>query len=114
MNNDLECTVAEMFQAFSGKWILPVLYQIQSENGPKRFGALKRVVGNITNSELTKALRQLEAAGLIVRTEFDELPLRVEYEVSETGRSLTEPLIEVRKWLDNHHEVVRSLINKSV
>ena len=67
-------------------------------DGKKRFGELKRSVGNVSQKVLTAALRELEANGLITRTVFAEVPPRVEYATTELGRSLKPVLDALRDW----------------
>ena len=104
------CTISELFHSLSGKWILPVLYQLQREEGPRRFGELRKAIGSITTSELTKSLRHLETLGLAHREQFNEIPPRVEYRLTELGVSLQAPLEQIASWLVTHQEVVQPLI----
>jgi DNA-binding HxlR family transcriptional regulator len=99
---DKHCTAAELFQTLSGKWTLPVLYQLHKEGKPMRFGELRKSVGSITTSELTKSLRHLEALGLILRVQYNEIPLHVEYSCTDLGKSLRGPLEELGNWLTAH------------
>ena len=108
-----QCTVAELFQALSGKWLLPVLYQIQYEDRPVRFGELRKAVGGITPSELTKALRHLESLGLAQREQFNEIPPRVEYRPTQLAISLRPPLETLAAWLiASQSEVTKVLAAK--
>lgn len=63
-----------------------------------RFGECKKRFPNITNSVLTTALRNLEAWGLITRTQFNKIPPRVEYAPTKKGRSLIPVCYEIVKW----------------
>ncbi|WP_434054109.1 MAG: helix-turn-helix domain-containing protein [Roseibium sp.] len=65
-------------------------------NGVDRFGALQRAIPNITKQMLTKQLRELEADGLVTRTVYPEVPPRVDYALTEKGRSVL-PVIEAMK-----------------
>lgn len=83
-----------------GKWKGVILYHLQ--DSPLRFGELRRKLNAITQRMLTKQLRALEAAGLITRTVFAEVPPRVEYKLSDEGRRL-QPVIEaLRRWGEDY------------
>ena len=99
-----QCTVLDLFHALSGKWTLPVLYHLNLGQGPKRFGEIRRDVGRITTSELTKTLRYLESIGLVTREQYAEIPVRVEYTPTLLGTSLQEPLIAFDAWLQAHQD----------
>ncbi|MFI0821933.1 winged helix-turn-helix transcriptional regulator [Streptomyces sp. NPDC021098] len=71
------------------------------ESGPARFGALKQRLNGVTPKVLTATLRRLEAAGLVDREVFAEVPLRVEYSLSPLGRSAAEPLAALRSWAED-------------
>ena len=72
------------------------------ERGPKRFVELKTHIQGITPKVLTETLRTLERDGLVTRTDYEENPPRVEYELTDLGRSLLEPLRAVRLWAEAH------------
>jgi DNA-binding HxlR family transcriptional regulator len=79
-----------------GRWNLIVLYWLA--NGTHRFSDLQRLIPDVTHKMLTSTLRQLESAGLVDRRVYPEVPPRVEYSLSDHGRS-AEPVIEaVRRW----------------
>ena len=65
---------------------------------PKRFGEIKRLLDGISPKVLTEQLRELEGDGLIVRKSFPEIPPRVEYSLSEQGRSLWPILEQMYDW----------------
>lgn len=88
------CPVTHCLAKIGGKWKPVILFCIC--NGIARFGALQRAVPNITKQMLTKQLRELEADGLISRTVFAEVPPRVDYALTERGRSVL-PVIEAMK-----------------
>lgn len=80
-----------------GKWELQIMMEVCRAE-VLRFGDCKRRVPNITNSVLTAALRNLEAWGLVSRTQYNEIPPRVEYAPTEKGRSLLPVCYEIIKW----------------
>lgn len=88
----LFCPVLTSLSVIGGKWKLAILWSIR-QNGVQRFGELQRSLGGITQKMLTQQLRDLEADGIIVRKVFAEVPPRVEYTLSDYGRTL-DPLLE--------------------
>jgi DNA-binding HxlR family transcriptional regulator len=84
------------------KWSMLIIVRLR-EGGTMRFGQLGRTVGGISQRMLTLTLRHLERDGLIVRTTYDEVPPRVEYALTELGRTLTDPVIALARWaLENY------------
>ena len=80
-----------------GKWELQIMLEVCRAD-VLRFGEYKRRLPSITNSVLTAALRNLERWGLISRTQFNEIPPRVEYAPTEKGKSLLPVCYEIIKW----------------
>ena len=81
------CPIHEVTKLIGGKWKMPLMYVIQS--GPKRFGELRRTLSPITEQMLTKQLRELENHNLIVRNDFKTVPPKVEYSLTDFGKSLS-------------------------
>ena len=94
-------TMSTLQKILGGKWKLEILYYIAFHD-IRRFGALRRQLGEITESSLTKQLRELEADGLLHREVFPEVPPRVEYTLTPTGRSLVPILEEMVAWSEGH------------
>lgn len=80
-----------------GKWKISILFYI-TRDGVKRFGELQRNLGDITQSTLTKQLRELEADGFINRKVYPEIPPKVEYTLSDKGQSFTAILDHMKEW----------------
>jgi DNA-binding HxlR family transcriptional regulator len=92
------CKTMSTLQAIlGGKWKLEILYYIGVED-VHRFGALRRHLGEITESSLTKQLRELEADGFLHRHDFHEVPPRVEYTLTELGESFLSVLYFMKAW----------------
>ena len=70
--------------------------------GTKRFGELRRSVGNVSQKVLTAQLRDMEQKGLVSRTVFAEVPPRVEYSLTELGKSLSPVLYALRVWGEDY------------
>ena len=90
------CTVELALGVIGGRWKGVVLYWLLG--GKKRFGELRKQLMSCSPRVLTLQLRELEAAGLIKRTVFAEVPPRVEYELTAFGRSLEPVLLGLREW----------------
>ncbi len=91
-NPDIKgCPVTYCLSVIGGKWKPVILFCIV--NGVDRFGAMQRSVPGITKQMLTKQLRELEADGLISRKVYAEVPPRVDYSLTDVGRTVL-PIIE--------------------
>lgn len=90
------CPVETTLTLISDKWKVLILRDLLP--GTKRFGELKRSVGNVSQKVLTAQLRQMEASGLLVRTVYPEVPPKVEYELTDLGYSLSPILDAMRTW----------------
>ena len=90
------CDVEATLSVIGGRW-KPVLICHLLE-GPKRFGELNRLIPNATERMITLQLRELEADGVVSRAVFAEVPPRVEYDLTEFGKSLDPILVAMREW----------------
>jgi DNA-binding HxlR family transcriptional regulator len=84
-----------------GKWKPFVVWQLAA-NGPRRFGQLRRLVGGISEKMLISALKDLASDGIVVRTDFREVPPRVEYSLTEFGVELSMALLPLHVWGNTH------------
>ena len=98
------CPCRDLLDMVASKWTALAIGAL--EEGPKRFGELKRRLDGISQKMLTQTLRTLERDGLVTRTVYPSVPLRVEYELTELGRSITEPLAALRSWAQRNYESV--------
>ncbi|GAB2821512.1 winged helix-turn-helix transcriptional regulator [Lentzea nigeriaca] len=98
------CPCRDLLDMVASKWTALTIGAL--EDGPKRFGELKRRLEGISQKMLTQTLRTLERDGLVTRTVYPSVPLRVEYELTELGRSVTEPLAALRSWAQRNYESV--------
>lgn len=90
------CPVEMTLSLIGDKWKVLILRDLLP--GTKRFGELKKSVGNASQKVLTAQLRAMEHSGLITRTVYPEVPPRVEYSLTELGRSLQPILDAMRNW----------------
>jgi len=88
----------QAFQLLGKRWI-GVIIRVLS-NSPKRFSEIAEPIPQISNKILTERLKELEAHGIIVREVYPEMPVRIEYRLTDKGHSLTPMLDEVQKWAD--------------
>ena len=84
-----------------GKWKFLILWYI-AVSGVQRFGVLLRRLGGITQSTLTKQLRELEDDGFIHREVYKEVPPKVEYTLTERGQSFVPVLVQMMRWSQAH------------
>lgn len=87
----------------SGKHKMVILYCLM-EFEPVRFNEMKRYLGSITDKTLSSNLKELEADGLIIRTEYPQIPPKVEYTLSDRGSSLMTVLDQLCIWGENNRE----------
>lgn len=94
------CPIAPVVDIVFSRWTTPILWALHAY-GRHRFVELERRITTITPKVLTERLRQLERDGLVVRTYYPEVPPRVEYEISELGRSLAPLFAALADWSVN-------------
>lgn len=92
-----QCPVLYALSIIGQKWKLPILWYLHEKENT-RFNELKRRIPGITNMMLTKCLRELEAAGLVNRKQYDVIPPKVEYSLAKRGKELLPTLNELYKW----------------
>ena len=92
------CPVTPVIQMLQGKWKLQILYELCIKS-PMRFGELKKVLKPITNTALTNALKELEVDDLIQRIQYNEMPLRVEYSLTQKGQDLLPVFYAIMQWV---------------
>ena len=92
------------------KWAVLVIMFLSK--GPRRFNELKRVIGGISQRMLTLTLRELEREGLVTRTLFPTIPPRVDYELTDLGRSLQEPVMALGCWAIRNQPALEEARNR--
>jgi len=111
------CPVEAALEVIGGKWKGSILYHLLA--GKKRFNEIKRLFPSLTQRILTQQLRELERDGIIHREVYAEVPPRVEYSLTEQGRTLAPVLELLREWGINNVNMIKqnreqSAINKTV
>ena len=96
--------IREVLDRVGDKWSLLVIATLQ--HGLLRFGALRSHIPGISQRMLTLTLRQLERDGLVRRTVHAEVPPRVEYELTGTGRTLIAPSVALGRWAIDHFDTI--------
>jgi DNA-binding HxlR family transcriptional regulator len=98
------CPSRTSLAKIANKWTAMIV--IALSDGPARFGTIRQAVQGISGKVLAETLRDLERDGVLTRTAYDEMPLRVEYELTALGRTLREPLTALGLWAEQHIEQV--------
>jgi DNA-binding HxlR family transcriptional regulator len=93
--------VSKILARVGDKWSVLVVMLLGS-GGPRRFNEMKRLIGGISQRMLVLTLRGLERDGMVTRTMYPTIPVRVEYELTELGRSLREPVLALGTWAYGH------------
>ena len=99
-------SINDTLNVISGKWKLPIIGSVLF--GKKRFTDIQRNIPKITPRMLSKELKELELNGVLIRTVYDSTPVTVEYELSPTGKNITEVLDKMIEWGLQHRSAVIS------
>ncbi|GIN95296.1 hypothetical protein J6TS1_11660 [Siminovitchia terrae] len=105
------CKVDEALSILVGKWKPIILLHLFNED-TLRFSELKRLMPNITQKMLTKQLRELEEEDIIERVVYPQVPPKVEYSISEYGKSLQPVLNVMHEWGSAHTQHMQEKRNK--
>ena len=104
---DSDCRgVASILARVGDKWSVFVIMLLG--DGPRRFNEIKRMVDGISQRMLTLTLRGLERDGLVTRTVFPTIPPRVDYELTDLGRGLWQPVEALGKWAYAHQPEIQA------
>ena len=103
VTEDGNCPVTPLLLMLQGKWKSQLLYELCTVE-TARFGQLKKDLPGITNTMLSKALRELEEDGLVGRRQFNEIPPHVEYYLTGMGRDLLPVFYAIMNWGFRHEE----------
>ncbi|WP_047049646.1 winged helix-turn-helix transcriptional regulator [Vibrio mexicanus] len=102
--NTEECPVRNVVAQIGDKWSLLILFALV--DGPERFNALKGRIEGISQRMLTQTVRDLERDGYVNRTVYPEVPVRVEYELTDMGKDLVKPLYQLVLWAETHQDKI--------
>lgn len=94
--NRIDCTIMQALKVINGKWKLPIICTLADKT--LRYNELKRSVKGITGMMLSSSLKELEESGIVHRVAYEEVPPRVEYSLTGTGKELTPILFDLGLW----------------
>ena len=103
------CAVEATLRFIDGKWKGVILWHLLAET--LRFNQLRRLLPSVTQRMLTNQLRELEQDGLVARRIYAEIPPKVEYSLTERGRTLEPVLLALKAWGDAYGEVAERPAN---
>ncbi|WP_445358620.1 winged helix-turn-helix transcriptional regulator [Microbulbifer sp. ANSA005] len=103
--NDDECPIRNVVAQIGDKWSILILFALV--DGPDRFNSLKSRIEGISQRMLTQTLRDLERDGFVLRSVFAQVPVKVEYELTDLGRGLSAAVWKLVSWADEHHPEIR-------
>ena len=96
-NDPTDCPLAPALAVFAGQWKPEILWHLGAE-GAKRFGELQRLIPAVSPKMLTQQLKQLERDGLVTRTQYQEIPPRVDYSTTDLYHTLMPVLTAIHQW----------------
>ena len=102
LEEDIRCPLEYGLEVFGGKWNSRIIC-VLADLGTLRYSALRRELGNITDAVLATTLKELIANGIVERRSYNEIPPRVEYCLSERGRSVVPILQSICRWAGAFH-----------
>ena len=94
----------------SGKWKPLILFFLR--DGPRRYGELKRLIEGVSDKVLIQHLKDLEADRVLARTDYKEVPPRVDYALTPLGRSLADAIVPLCTWGTEHMAGVAGILAK--
>jgi DNA-binding HxlR family transcriptional regulator len=97
LEEDIRCPLEYGLEIFGGKWNSRVIC-VLADMGTLRYSAIRKEMGNITDAVLTATLKSLISNGVVDRKSYDQIPPRVEYSLTEKGRSVVPILQSICKW----------------
>lgn len=97
----LICPIRYTLEIVGGKWKLPIICMLANRE-PLRYSKIKRKLSGITNMMLSQSLKELEAFGMVYRKQYNEIPPRVEYTLTEIGKSIVPTLETLAEWGETH------------
>lgn len=104
-----KCATRQVLDHIAGKWTVLIVDALR--DGTMRYTDLSRRIEGVSQKMLTQTLRSLETDGFLLRTVTPTIPPRVDYELTELGRSLGEPIRALREWTETHiNEIERARI----
>lgn len=106
---DPDCPTRVVLDRIGDKWTVLVVSALST--GTLRFTELRARVGGVAPKVLTQTLRALERDGILIRTIYAQVPPRVEYQLTDLGRSLAQPIAAIQDWAEGHVAAVLAARN---
>lgn len=104
-----KCATRQVLDHIAGKWTVLIVDILR--DGPMRYTELSRRIEGVSQKMLTQTLRSLETDGFVLRTVTPTIPPRVDYALTDLGRSLGEPIRALREWTETHiNEIERARV----
>ena len=108
------CGLDATLRVIAGKWKPLILYFL-AQGGPTRYGELRRAMRDVSDKMLIQQLKELAADGLVKRTDYKDVPPRVDYSLTPLGHSLAKALVPLCTWgTENLEEVTRVFARREV
>lgn len=102
---DKKCSVETTLDVIAGKWKVLIIFYLL--NGKKRFNELRRIYPEVTQRMLTLQLRELERDGILHREVYKQVPPKVEYSLTDFGRTLEPIILMMKDWGDRYEMRIR-------
>lgn len=102
------CGLDATLRVISGKWKPLILYFL-AQDGPTRYGVLRRAIRDVSDKVLIQQLKELESDGLIKRTDYKEIPPRVDYSLTSIGVGLAQALVPLCTWGTENMDAVQQV-----
>ena len=103
LERDIRCPLEYGLEIFGGKWNSRIICVLAAKQ-VLRYSELRREMGNITDAVLAATLKDLIANGIVARTQYNEIPPRVEYSLTERGASVVPILQSICRWAGAFHK----------
>ncbi len=97
LDKDIRCPLEYGLEIFGGKWKSRIICVLAAQK-TLRYSELRNEMGNITDAVLASTLKELIASGIVSRTQYDEMPIRVEYDLTDKGVSVVPILQSICHW----------------
>jgi len=108
LNPKFNCGLEASLAVLSGKWKPLVLFHLAHE--VHRYGELKRAIGKVSDKVLIQQLKELQQDGVVKRTDYGEIPPRVEYSLTGFGDSLARTLAPLCQWGEQHTAQIENIV----
>jgi len=96
------CPVSNFIELISKKWVIPIVIELYrkalTDIGTMRFNEISKILGDVNPRTLSQRLKELEEKGIILREQYNEIPLRVEYSLTEKGFDLGMKFLDLDQW----------------